>query len=413
MSEEEAYEFVMNTLRKEAIVPLDHEEIDIVRSIEKCMNCGSCINLCPVVAAVGMDTFSGPRSIAIELSRSTPEFWTSANMIFLCTGCGTCRENCPHDVDIPMIVNLLRWVIYKQRPELIPKQLLEVQNRLEKHSLAFEPWEDIEDKNESRDVRIEQLGIPFVKDRKGVKAEVLFYPGCQAEERAQEVREAAKYILVRLEVDYCLLSEMSCCGLPARLSGAKELARDLEKKLISKIKETGAKKIVTTCAGCTSSLSEIIENSGVNVKVYHIIEYLMEEVDEAKLKLLFERGRGTSESTITIHDPCHLIRHTSRMIMYYASIILRMIPGVSIKPSSAFDSCCGGGGMVGYHSPHVASRVTEVNVKAIERTGAERVVTPCPLCTTQLENELFRSNVVVDVDDFTVFIAQQIARGER
>ncbi len=409
--EEEAYEFVRKTLREEAIVPFTPEELKTIHSLEQCINCGLCVNYCPVVAAVGIDVFSGPRSIAVEFSRSTPEYWTTAEKVFLCTGCGTCRENCPHDVDIPLIVNLIRAVIQQQRPELVPKQLQTVRHTLETYSLSFEPWEDIEEKHESRDMRLERLGIPLIEDRTEGQAEVLFYPGCQAEERAQEVREAAKFILTRFNVNYRLLDEMSCCGLPARLIGAKDLAESLETRLVEKINALGVSKVVTTCAGCTSSLSEIVEHHGLKVRVYHLIEYLFEEIGEERLKKVFEQGRGTSTVTITIHEPCHLIRHTSRMIMYYSSLILEMIPGVIVKRSVAADSCCGGGGMVGYHAPHVAGAITTVNIRAIQDTHAERVVTPCPLCTAQLENGLFKERVPVDVDDFTVFIAQQILRG--
>jgi NAD-dependent dihydropyrimidine dehydrogenase PreA subunit len=67
------------TLKEEAIYPYTEDEMQVVKSIEGCINCGLCIQHCPVVAAVGLDRFSGPRSIAVELSRSPPEYWTTAS----------------------------------------------------------------------------------------------------------------------------------------------------------------------------------------------------------------------------------------------------------------------------------------------------------------------------------------------
>ncbi|MHA2067898.1 MAG: 4Fe-4S binding protein, partial [Candidatus Thorarchaeota archaeon] len=55
MTEEEAYEFVKTTLKTERITPYREEEIEVVRSVEGCINCGLCIQFCPVVAAVGVD----------------------------------------------------------------------------------------------------------------------------------------------------------------------------------------------------------------------------------------------------------------------------------------------------------------------------------------------------------------------
>ncbi|MCK5151977.1 MAG: (Fe-S)-binding protein, partial [Candidatus Thorarchaeota archaeon] len=295
MSEDEAYEYVKGTLKQEGIIPYNKHELEVVKSIENCVNCGLCINHCPVVRAVGVDRFTGPRGIAVELSRSAPEFWTSVDRIYLCTGCGTCREVCPNNVDIPELVNLMRARIYKQHPELVPASLHEQMEILNKHDLAFEPWDDPEEKIESRDMRLERIGLPFVEDRVTAGADVLFYPGCQAEERSQEVREAAKVILEHFNVSYTLLDEMSCCGLPTTLIGDNEKTEDLSHKLLKKIKNLGVKKIVTTCAGCTSNLNELAIKENWNIPVYHMLEYLVEDIGIDTLANEFGKKREGSQ----------------------------------------------------------------------------------------------------------------------
>ncbi|MHA2423893.1 MAG: (Fe-S)-binding protein [Candidatus Thorarchaeota archaeon] len=407
MSEEEAYEIVKGTLKKEGIITFEEHELEVINSIEKCINCGLCLNHCPVIRAVGVDRFTGPRGIAVELSRKGQEFWTSVDRIYLCTGCGTCREVCPNNVNVPEIVNLMRNRIYMQRPELVPASLHEQMEILKKHDLAFEPWDDPEEKVESRDMRLERLGLPFVEDKVVAGADVLFYPGCQAEERAQEVRESAKIILEHFKVNYTLLEEMSCCGLPTTLIGDQEKTDDLSKKLLMKVKELGVKEIVTTCAGCTSNLIELAIKEKWNIPVYHMLEYLIEKVGLEQLATEFGKSEGSQEK-VTIHDPCHLIRHTSRQVMDYAYMILNAIPNVEVRETILHDSCCGGGGLVGRHAPDVARGVVKSNVAEIEETGSERVVTPCPLCTAQLEENLFREGSKIEVDDLTVFIAKSL-----
>lgn len=410
MDENEAFEYAKKTLREEKITPYHSHELEAVRSVESCINCGLCINHCPVVAAVGINRFSGPRSIAVELSRSPPEFWTTADTIYLCTGCATCREVCPKNVNIPDIVNMIRARIFDHRPDLVPKGFLFVRENLTEHRLAFEPWEDKDEKNESRDVRLERLGLPFIEDHMNDKADVLFYPGCQAEERAQEVREAAKVVLDYFNVNYTLLDEMSCCGLPARLIGDHETDQHLTTLLKKKVKELGVKKIVTTCAGCTSSLSEISHNQDWGIPAVHMLEFLIEDIGLKKLSDAMSKGSEFSDVHVSVHDPCHLIRHTSRQITDYALDILRRIPGVKVSVSDAYDSCCGGGGMVSYHSSDVSNAVVKENIEAIQKTGADRLVTPCPLCTAQIESNLFKAGSSVEVDDLTVFIAQRLPK---
>ncbi|MHA2359337.1 MAG: (Fe-S)-binding protein [Candidatus Thorarchaeota archaeon] len=412
MDENEALEYAKNTLRTEKITPYHPHELEAVKSVGSCINCGLCINHCPVVAAVGVDRFSGPRSIAVELSRSPPEFWATADIVYLCTGCGTCREVCPKNVNIPEVVNLIRSRIFDHRPDLVPKGLHVVREVLIEHRLAFEPWEEAEEKNESRDVRLERLGLPFIEDRILDKAEVLFYPGCQAEERAQEVREAAKVILDHFDVDYTLLDEMSCCGLPSRLMGDYETDQVLTNQLKEKVKKLGIKTIITTCAGCTSSLSDISHHDGWGVSAVHILEFLAEDIGLEKLGSAMIGASEFSDVHVTVHDPCHLIRHTSRQVTDYALEILRLLPGVKVTESEAFDSCCGGGGLVSYHANDVANAVVKENMDAIQKTGAERLVTPCPLCTAQIESNLFKAGSSVEVDDLTVFIAQRFPKKE-
>ncbi|RDE14640.1 MAG: hypothetical protein C4K49_07470 [Candidatus Thorarchaeota archaeon] len=408
MSEEEAYRTVSATLEQERIIPFKTDELEVVRSAEKCVNCGLCLNHCPVVRAVGVDRFSGPRSIAVELSRSPPDFWSTADKVYLCTSCGTCREVCPFNVNMPDIVNMVRARIFKQRPDLVPRGLRAVRETIAKYSLAFEPWEDPNEKTESRDARLQAAGLPFIKDRTVKGAEVLFYPGCQAEERAQEVKEAAKFILNYFGVDFTLLEEMSCCGLPSRLIGDDETSRSLAARLREKVNLLGVKKIVTTCAGCTSNLSDMSVRDNWGVPVYHLIEFLAEEIGLERLSEAFTEGSRAGEVLTTIHDPCHLIRHTSRQISDHVIAVLNLIPNVTVVPSGVADSCCGGGGMVGYHSRDVADAVVAYNLGPISATKANRLVAPCPLCTAQIERNLFNTGSDIQVDDLAVFIAQRL-----
>ncbi|MFW9840417.1 MAG: (Fe-S)-binding protein, partial [Candidatus Thorarchaeota archaeon] len=272
------------------------------------------------------------------------------------------------------------------------------------------PWEDLEEKAESRDMRLERLGLPFIDDPKLSDAEVIFYPGCQAEERAQEVREAAKVILDFFDVNYTVLDEMSCCGLPSVLMGDHATATNLAKKLHEKVRKIGAKMVVTTCAGCTGNLSEISERDEWGIPTVHVLEFLAEQVGFERIEKAFGEASDYSDVHVSVHDPCHLIKHTSRQIMDYALDILRRVPGVRVSESNAHDSCCGGGGLVSYHAKDVANAVVRENLEAINETGAERIVTPCPLCTAQIESNLFRTGSSVEVDDLTVFLAQRLPK---
>jgi glycolate oxidase iron-sulfur subunit len=192
--------------------------------------------------------------------------------------------------------------------------------------------------------------------------------------------------------------------------GDEKTARDLGHQLKEKVKQLGVKTIVTTCAGCTSTLADLSVRDEWGVPAYHMLEYLAEEIGFERIAAALKNTSDQNDVHVSVHDPCHLIRHTSRQVMDHALNILRIMPGVRVSESIAHDSCCGGGGLVSYHSSDVADAIVQENVMALENTGAERLVTPCPLCTAQIENNLFKSGSSTEVDDPTVFIAQRLPK---
>jgi Fe-S oxidoreductase len=143
-----------------------------------------------------------------------------------------------------------------------------------------------------------------------------------------------------------------------------------------------------------------------------MLEYLVEEIGMDRLSEGLNQIEQPEDVVVTVHDPCHLIRHTSRMVMDYALDILQIVNGVEVDEETAHDSCCGGGGLVARHSPDVAKKVVEENVHAISNTQGKRVVTPCPLCTAQIEDNLFRRGIDIDVEDLSVFIARRLSKKE-
>jgi len=194
--------------------------------------------------------------------------------------------------------------------------------------------------------------------------------------------------------------------------GDDETARSLANRLKEKVKTLGVKTVVTTCAGCTSNLSDLSYQNEWGVPAVHILEFIAEDIGLEKWRTVLKKPTELSNVHVTVHDPCHLIKHTSRQIMDHALDILKAMPGVSVSESEAYDSCCGGGGMVSYHSSDVANAVVKENLEAIQKTGADRLVTPCPLCTAQIESNLFKAGSSVEVDDLTVFIAQRLPKKE-
>ena len=86
-----------------------------------CIRCGACMNTCPTYSVVGGHTFGYiyPGPIGIP--------WTSnihgldrADFADLCISCGLCKEVCPVDIDIPMMIAEVK----QQRVDLVGQPIV-------------------------------------------------------------------------------------------------------------------------------------------------------------------------------------------------------------------------------------------------------------------------------------------------
>ena len=94
---------------------------------------------------------------------------------------------------------------------------------------------------------------------------------------------------------------------------------------------------------------------------------------------------------MTYHDPCYLGRHNR--IFEEPREIIRAIPGMKLVEMAHHgpDSlCCGGGGGRMWQGPELRgeARMSEIRMKEARDTGAEVLITACPLCLIMLEDAL-------------------------
>jgi glycolate oxidase iron-sulfur subunit len=97
-----------------------------------------------------------------------------------------------------------------------------------------------------------------------------------------------------------------------------------------------------------------------------------------------ETGAG-DPLKITYHDPCHL---RTRNITRQPRELLRAAPGVELVEMEGADKCCGLGGTFNVYHYDSSMTINEAKSIAIEKSGAEAVVTGCPGCMMQLSDGL-------------------------
>ena len=111
-------------------------------------------------------------------------------------------------------------------------------------------------------------------------------------------------ILSAADVDFGILGKNEiCCGSTVLRVGDRDNFRKIRAKNLESLNSTTAKRIVTACAGCFSTLSHEYKED-LNAEVIHIMEFVDELIKEGKLTFT-----KSLDLEVTYHDPCHTGRY--------------------------------------------------------------------------------------------------------
>lgn len=320
--------------------------------------------------------------------------WSSdlKDSIFTCTTCGACTDSCqaPHAHYIVDIIESLRELAVKHiGPGPNQEKLLErVTNP--------EMWNPYGDKNSDNVALKEKYDLPD-------QAEWVYYIGCTSNYRQTQLRDATIRFLKNAGIDFTLIDE-HCCTSPMLRTGQVEQAKDFMNYNSEQIKNTGAKKVITSCAGCYRTFVKDFEKFGVDndFKIYHTTELIKELIDTKKMKI-----KSRFNKTVTYHDPCHLGRHMG--IYQIPRDIIKKIPGikfVEMKRNRNFSWCCGAGGGVKIGYPEFSVEISGDRIEQAKVTDATVISSVCPFCKTNLKDANDKYNGGLEVLDLIEILDQ-------
>ncbi|HWI53491.1 MAG TPA: heterodisulfide reductase-related iron-sulfur binding cluster, partial [Symbiobacteriaceae bacterium] len=113
---------------------------------------------------------------------------------------------------------------------------------------------------------------------------------------------------------------------------------------------------------------------------------------------------GPVSTTVTWHDPCHLVR--GQKITAQPRKLMKAVPALTYKEMAQADNCCGSGGTFSLSHYDLTMKINNRKVKNIVDSGAEVVVTECPGCMMQIQDGLQQAGSPVK----TMHLAELLAR---
>ncbi len=301
------------------------------------------------------------------------------DMLWSCTTCGACVEQCPVDIEhIDHIVDMRRYQVLME--SAFPEEAGIMLRNLEH---AGDPWGLGASKRlewaEALDFELRVYdGDPIPED-----VDYLYWVGCAGalDDTAKRTAVAVATLLHEAGVEFMVLGEgESCTGDPARRMGHEFLFQMLAMQNVETLNEAGAKRIVVTCAHCYNTLANEYPQVGGRYQVVHHTTLLARLVAEKRLTPV-----QRVDSTITYHDPCYLGRHNR--IFAAPREVLGAIPGARVQemPRNRERSfCCGAGGARMWMDETIGTRINQDRADEALATSPDVVAAACPFCITML-----------------------------
>lgn len=371
----------------------------------------------------------GPTAAEVHDDVLSNAFLSSAAMtddvLWSCTTCGACVEQCPVDIEhVDHVVDMRRHQVLLE--SAFPAELNGLFGNLEKRQ---NPW-GVAAKARMDWAKDLPFPVPVVggggaddpEDLSGV--DYLFWVGCAGafEDRAKKTTRAVAELLHTAGVSFAVLGPAEACtGDPARRAGNEFLFQMLAAQNVETFSEIGTTsgggrtKVVVTCPHCFNTLGNEYPQLGTELDVVHHTQLLNRLVREKRLTPV--SAPEADRRDVTYHDPCYLGRHNGvyappRELIEASGTRLTEMPR-----NSETSFCCGAGGARMWMEEKLGTRINVNRTEEAVATGAGAIAVGCPFCRVMLSDGLTsmqgeqKAPAETEVLDVAQLLLEAVTRG--
>lgn len=327
------------------------------------------------------------------------------DVIWACTTCRSCEENCPVMIThVDKIIDMRRYLVLTESK--FPSELNATLRSLETKG---NPWGLPTGNRDAwtKDDDIVDIHIPHVSEVEDY--EYLFFVGCAGsyDDRQKKVTKALARILHEAGTTFAILGkEETCTGDPARRIGNEYLFQMQAQQNVETMNGYNVKKVITHCPHCYNTIANEYPQFGGNYQVLHHSEVISRLVLDGKLK-----PTKALAKTVTYHDSCYLGRYNE--IYDQPREAVAAIPGVKMVEmdrSRENGMCCGAGGSRIWMEETIGSRVNQIRVEQAMEKSPDMVATACPWCLTMVRDGINEKGVQeqLEVRDIAELLADSL-----
>ncbi len=328
------------------------------------------------------------------------------DVIWSCTNCGACVEECPVDIEhIDHIDGMRRHQVLIE--SAFPVEAAGMLKNLENKG---DPW------GMGAARRGDWIGeldfeVPVVDGAIPADVEYLFWVGCAGalEDRAKRTTKAIAALLHAAGVTFAVLGPAeTCTGDPARRIGNEFVFSMLAQQNIETLNQAAPRTIVASCPHCFNTIANEYPQLGGSYEVIHHTQLLARLVSEGKLA-----PTTRVEEKLTYHDPCFLGRHNK--VYTPPRQILDAVPGVTAEEMHRCKNrgfCCGAGGARMWMEERIGKRINTERIDEALALNPDTISTACPYCLVMLGDAVSAKKASGQAKDTleVIDVAQLLAR---
>lgn len=392
-----------------------------------CTECGRCQDLCP---AWNTEKPLSPKKLMMDLRQGALDNYNpheglnvlamagtiDDDVLWACTNCGACVDQCPVDIEhIDHVADLRRFKVLAESD--FPSELTGLFKNMETKG---NPWgrNASERRTWIDEARSDGIEVPIIGEDAAdfSDLEYLFWVGCAGayDDQGRATTRAVVDMLHTAGVKFGVLATgETCTGDPARRAGNEFLFQVMAEQNVAALNDAfanvpqGQRKIITTCPHCFNTIRNEYPDFDGHFDVLHHTQLLNRLVRE---KWLVPVPRSPeNRRPVTYHDPCFLGRHNK---VFDPPRELVEATGASLAEmdhnrDEAF--CCGAGGARMFMEEKLGQRINEFRSEQAVATGASEIATGCPFCNVMLTGGVKSVAPETQVSDVALMLRDAIA----
>ena len=386
--------------------------------LRKCVHCGFCNATCPTYELSGNE-LDGPRGriylIKDMLEKNKPANEKIVKHIDRCLSCYSCMTTCPSGVNYMHLIDHGRNHIEKTYKRPFGDRLIRnfLSKTLSKSSsfralmiLAkfIKPFRFFLPKQLKEMIDLMPLkfpkktlpnkGVHHALKRKKPIARVALLTGCVQKVISPQINEATIRLLNRHGIEVIIPKNIDCCGSLNHHLGKSNLANQTFKKNISiwydEYINNGLDAIISNTSGCGTTLKDYgyIFRSDENFKkkakkISELTKDIAEYLDE-KVKLNFiKKPPNEKKYKIAYHSACSM-QHGQKVHKEPINLIKKT--GNEVLEISDGHLCCGSAGTYNLLQNSIAKKLLKNKIENIEKIKPQFISTGNVGCITQISN---------------------------